>query len=69
VENPVLQREAELASQYSYGYAGIIEPTQLQSILQEELGLYLTDQQDKATTLGNIQERYTQVLQDAGYLD
>lgn len=69
VENPVLQREAELASQYSYGFAGILEPTQLQSILQEELGLYLTDQQDKGTTLSNIQERYTQVLQDAGNLN
>jgi ABC-type glycerol-3-phosphate transport system substrate-binding protein len=69
VENPVLQREAELASQFSYGFAGILEPTQLQNILQTELGLYLTDQQDKATTLANIQEQYTQVLQDAGYLN
>ena len=68
VENPVLQREAELAAQYSYGFAGILEPTQLQSILQTELGLYLTDQQDKATTLANIQQQYTQVLQDGGYL-
>jgi ABC-type glycerol-3-phosphate transport system substrate-binding protein len=68
VENPVLQREAELASQYSYGFAGILEPTQLQSILQTQLGLYLTDQQDKATTLSNIQEQYTQVLRDSGYL-
>jgi ABC-type glycerol-3-phosphate transport system substrate-binding protein len=68
VDNPVLQREAELASQYSYGFAGILEPTQLQSILQTQLGLYLTDQQDKATTLGNIQEQYAQVLKDSGYL-
>jgi len=68
VENPVLQREAELASEYSYGFAGILEPTQLQSILQTQLGLYLTDQQDRATTLTNIQEQYTQVLRDAGYL-
>jgi hypothetical protein len=68
VDNPVLQREAELASDYSYGFAGILEPTQLQSILQTQLGLYLTDQQDKATTLGNIQDQYTQVLQDSGYL-
>jgi ABC-type glycerol-3-phosphate transport system substrate-binding protein len=68
VDNPVLQREAELAADYSYGFAGILEPTQLQSILQTELGLYLTDQQDKAATLANIQEQYTQVLQDAGYL-
>jgi multiple sugar transport system substrate-binding protein len=68
VDNPVLQREAELASDYSYGFAGILEPTQLQSILQTQLGLYLTDQQDKATTLSNIQDQYTQVLQDGGYL-
>lgn len=68
-ENPVLQREAELAAEFGYGYAGILEPTQLQSILQTELGLYLTDQQDKETTLHNIQDQYTQVLQDAGYLD
>jgi multiple sugar transport system substrate-binding protein len=68
VDNPVLQREAELASDYSYGFAGILEPTQLQSILQTQLGLYLTDQQDKAATLSSIQDQYTQVLQDGGYL-
>jgi ABC-type glycerol-3-phosphate transport system substrate-binding protein len=68
VENPVLQREAELASEFSYGFAGILEPTQLQSILQTQLGLYLTDQQDKADTLSAIQDQYTQVLQDGGYL-
>jgi multiple sugar transport system substrate-binding protein len=68
-ENPVLQREAELAAEYSYGFAGILEPTQLQAILQEELGLLLTEQQDIDATLENIQERYTQVLQDAGYLE
>jgi multiple sugar transport system substrate-binding protein len=68
VDNPVLQREAELASDFSYGFAGILEPTQLQSILQTQLGLYLTDQQDKATTISSIQEQYTQVLQDGGYL-
>jgi len=68
VDNPVLQREAELASEYSYGFAGILEPTQLQSILQTQLGLYLTDQQDKAATLSSIQDQYTQVLQDGGYL-
>lgn len=69
VENPVLQREAELASEYSYGFAGILEPTQLQDILQRELGAYLTDQQDKETTLANIQEQYIRVLQDAGYIE
>jgi multiple sugar transport system substrate-binding protein len=68
VDNPVLQREAELAADFSYGFAGILEPTQLQSILQTELGLYLTDQQDKAATLASIQEQYTRVLQDAGIL-
>ncbi|MBN1312713.1 MAG: extracellular solute-binding protein [Anaerolineae bacterium] len=69
VENPVLQREAELAAEYSYGFAGILEPTKLQDILQRELGAYLTDQQDKETTLKNIQEQYTQVLVDAGYIE
>ena len=68
VENPVLAREAELASEYSYGYAGILEPTQLQEILQAELGAFLTDQQDLATTQDNIQTRYTQALVDAGYI-
>ncbi len=67
-DDPVLKREADLASQYSYGYAGILEPTQLQNILQTQLGAYLTDQQDKATTLQNIQDQYTQVLTDAGYI-
>lgn len=69
VENPVLQREAELAAASSYGFAGILEPTKLQEILQTQLGLYLTDQQDKETTLTNIQEQYTQVLKDAGYIE
>ena len=67
-DNPVMKREAELASQYSYGFAGILEPTKLQEILQKELGAFLTDQQDLETTLANIQEQYTQVLKDAGYI-
>jgi multiple sugar transport system substrate-binding protein len=67
-DNPVLKREAELASQYSYGYAGILEPTKLQEILQKELGAYLTDQQDQETTTKNIQDQYTQVLKDSGYI-
>lgn len=66
--SPVLKREAELAAQYSYGYAGILEPTKLQEILQKELGACLTDQQDQATTLQNIQDQYTQVLKDGGYI-
>jgi hypothetical protein len=68
MDNPVMKREAELAAQYSYGYAGILEPTKLQEILQAELGACLTDQQDQATTLKNIQDKYTQVLKDAGYI-
>lgn len=68
LENPVMKREAELAAQYSYGYAGILEPSKLRDILQKELGACLTDQQDQATTLQNIQEQYTQVLKDAGYI-
>jgi multiple sugar transport system substrate-binding protein len=67
-ESPVLKREAELAAQYSYGYAGILEPTKLQEILQKELGAFLTDQQDLETTLANIQEQYTQALTDSGYI-
>jgi multiple sugar transport system substrate-binding protein len=67
-ENPVLKREAELAAEYSFGYAGILEPTKLQEILQRELGAYLTDQQDLETTQKNIQDAYTQVLTDGGYI-
>ncbi|MBP1704017.1 MAG: hypothetical protein H6Q38_3124, partial [Chloroflexi bacterium] len=57
-----------LAAEYSYGYAGILEPTKLQEILQKELGAFLTDQQDLETTLANLQEQYTQVLTDGGYI-
>ncbi len=64
----VVQKEAAVASKYGYGYAGILEPTKLQEILQKELGACLTDQQDQATTLKNIQDQYTQVLKDAGYI-
>ncbi len=67
-DNAVMKKEAELAASYSYGYAGIIEPTKLQEILQEELGSLLTDQQDVETTLTNIQTRYTQALKDGGYI-
>ena len=67
-DNPVMKREAELASQYSYGFAGILEPTKLQEILQKELGAFLTDQQDLDTTLANMQSQYLQVLTDAGYI-
>lgn len=69
LENPVVARQAELAAQYSFGYAGILEPSKLRDILQKELGAYLTDQQDKETTLANIQEEYTQVLMDGGYIE
>ncbi len=61
-------KEAEIASKYGYGYAGILEPTKLQEILQKELGACLTDQQDQATTLKNIQDQYTQVLTEGGYI-
>jgi multiple sugar transport system substrate-binding protein len=64
----VVAKEAEVAGKYSYGYAGILEPTKLQEILQKELGACLTDQQDQATTLKNIQDQYTQALKDAGYI-
>jgi ABC-type glycerol-3-phosphate transport system substrate-binding protein len=64
----VVKQEAAIASKYGYGYAGILEPTKLQEILQKELGACLTDQQDQATTLKNIQTQYTQVLKDAGYI-
>ena len=64
----VVAKEAGIASQYGYGYAGILEPTKLQEILQKELGACLTDQQDQATTLTNIQDQYTQALKDAGYI-
>jgi ABC-type glycerol-3-phosphate transport system substrate-binding protein len=64
----VVAKEAEIASQYGYGYAGILEPTKLQEILQKELGACLTDQQDQATTLTNIQDQYTQALKEAGYI-
>jgi multiple sugar transport system substrate-binding protein len=66
--SPILKQEAALASQYGYGYAGIIEPTKLQEILQAQLGACLTDQQDQATTLKNIQDKYTQALKDGGYI-
>ncbi len=64
----VVAKEAAVAAQYGYGYAGILEPTKLQEILQKELGACLTDQQDQATTLKNIQDQYTQVLKDGGYI-
>jgi multiple sugar transport system substrate-binding protein len=65
-DNPVLKKEAAIASADSYGYAGIIEPTKLQDILQTQLGLYLTDQQDLETTQSNIQSQYADVVASAG---
>lgn len=69
VENPVMQKLGDLMNAYGRGFSDIRETAQFREILMAEMPLYLSDQQDIGTTLANIQEKYTQVLEDAGRIE
>jgi multiple sugar transport system substrate-binding protein len=66
VENPVMKNIGDLMLQHGRGFSDIRETAQFREVLMSEMPLYFTDKQDLETTLKNIQQKYTQVLEDAG---
>ena len=61
-----MQKMGTLMSEYGVGFADVRETAKFREILQKEMPAFFTDLQDIDTTLANIQEQYTQALQDAG---
>ncbi len=61
-ESPQLKKEAELASQYGVGFAGIEESAKLSTIMQDALGKLITDELTPADVVQKIQEEYTAAL-------
>jgi multiple sugar transport system substrate-binding protein len=57
-----LKREAELASQYGVGFAGIEESAQLSVIMQEALGKLITEELTPEEVVAQMQEQYTEAL-------
>ncbi len=62
-ESAQLQKEAELASQYGVGFAGIKEAAKLSTIMQDALGKLITDELTPADVVAKIQEEYLAALQ------
>ncbi len=62
VESPQLQREAELASQYGVGFAGIKEAAKLSTIMQDALGKLVTEELTPQEVVDNIQSEYVDAL-------
>ncbi len=61
-ESPQLQREAELASQYGVGFAGIVEAAKLSTIMQDALGKLITEELTPEEVVAKIQEEYIAAL-------
>jgi ABC-type glycerol-3-phosphate transport system substrate-binding protein len=61
-ESPQLQREAELASQYGVGFAGIKEAAKLSTIMQDALGKLITEELTPAEVNETIQDQYLSAL-------
>jgi len=61
-ESPQLLREAELASQYGVGFAGIMEAAKLSTIMQDALGKLVTDELTPADVVEKIQTEYVDAL-------
>jgi len=61
-ESPQLQREAELASEYGVGFAGIKEAAKLSTIMQDALGKLITEELTIEEVNAKIQEEYTAAL-------
>ena len=57
-DSPQLKKEAELASQYGVGFAGITEAAKLSVIMQEALGKLITEELTPAEVNAQIQEQY-----------
>lgn len=63
VESDQLKREAELASQYGVGFAGIKEAAKLSVIMQDALGKLVTEELTPEEVVTKIQTEYVASLQ------
>lgn len=61
-ESAQLKREAELATQYGVGFAGIEESAKLSVIMQDALGKLITEELTPAEVVEKIQNEYTAAL-------
>jgi ABC-type glycerol-3-phosphate transport system substrate-binding protein len=61
-ESPQLQREAEFASQYGVGFAGIKEAAKLSTIMQDALGKLITEELTPEEVVEKIQTEYIDAL-------
>ncbi|MCZ2122769.1 MAG: hypothetical protein LC108_10945 [Anaerolineales bacterium] len=61
-DSPQLKREAELASQYGVGFAGIFESAKLSTIMQDALGKLVTEELTPEEVNATIQEQYIAAL-------
>jgi multiple sugar transport system substrate-binding protein len=62
VESAQLKAEAELASKYGVGFAGIKEAAKLSTIMQDALGKLITDELTVEEVVAKIQEDYIAAL-------
>jgi ABC-type glycerol-3-phosphate transport system substrate-binding protein len=61
-DSPQLKTEAELASQYGVGFAGIAEAAKLSVIMQDALGKLITEELTPAEVVAKIQTEYLAAL-------
>jgi len=61
-ESTQLKREAELATQYGVGFAGILESAKLSTIMQDALGKLITEELTPAEVVAKIQAEYLAAL-------
>ena len=62
-DSPQLKAEAELASQYGVGFAGITEAAKLSTIMQDALGKLVTEELAPEEANAKIQEEYSAALE------
>jgi ABC-type glycerol-3-phosphate transport system substrate-binding protein len=61
-DSPQLKQEAQLASQYGVGFAGILESAKLSTIMQDALGKLITEELTPAEVIAKIQADYLAAL-------
>lgn len=61
-DSPQLKIEAELASKYGVGFAGILESAKLATIMQDALGKLITEELTPAEVVAKIQADYSAAL-------
>ena len=61
-ESEQLKAEAELASKYGVGFAGITEAAKLSTIMQDALGKLITEELTPEEAIAKIQEEYSAAL-------